>query len=224
MKEISGSPTEYYRFLTVLSCCLHSSRRSTRVSRNGRGHHRPACVLFLLHGGPYCRFLWCYMIWFQKTGCASHVSEEDFGLECMTAGERGIMSVDKDPGLESLGVKCALTKGVFLSFALASASAAALCQIPGKFINMGNKKDEYKEFCRKFAAHMTCEDDWWGMLVEISEQDSREQQRVLTRAVAGERVTAMVQSSLLCPNVRSSLLCMMSARTMASVRQALQVV
>ena len=31
-------------------------------------------------------------------------------------------------------------------------------KVPGKFINMGNKKDEYKEFCRKFAAHMTC--DW----------------------------------------------------------------
>ena len=35
---------------------------------------------------------------------------------------------------------------------------------------MGNKKDDYKEFCRKFAAHMTCEDDWWGMLVGGSDE------------------------------------------------------
>lgn len=70
--------------------------------------------------------------------CYSSFMEEDFGLECVSAGERGPMSMDK---------------------------------VPGKFINMGNKKDDYKEFCRKFAAHMTCEDDWWGMLVFLVVHD-----------------------------------------------------
>ena len=37
-------------------------------------------------------------------------------------------------------------------------------QIPGKFINMGNKKEEYEQFCIKFAGYMSSEDDWWGML------------------------------------------------------------
>eukprot|EP00440_Ansanella_granifera_P009365 gb/GFBE01010148.1/.p1 GENE.gb/GFBE01010148.1/~~gb/GFBE01010148.1/.p1 ORF type:complete len:494 (+),score=139.43 gb/GFBE01010148.1/:1-1482(+) len=44
-------------------------------------------------------------------------------------------------------------------------------KVPGKFINMGNKKDDYLEFCRKFASHMTCEDDWWGMLVFLVVHD-----------------------------------------------------
>ncbi|CAE7689109.1 ATL1 [Symbiodinium pilosum] len=70
--------------------------------------------------------------------CYSSFMEEDFGLECVSAGERGPMSMDK---------------------------------VPGKFINMGNKKDDYKQFCQKFAAHMTCEDDWWGMLVFLVVHD-----------------------------------------------------
>ena len=70
--------------------------------------------------------------------CYASVMEDDFGLECVSAGERGPMSMDK---------------------------------VPGKFINLGNKKDEYHDFCRKFAAHMTCEDDWWGMLVFLVVHD-----------------------------------------------------
>eukprot|EP00913_Durusdinium_trenchii_P023278 g21856.t1 len=41
---------------------------------------------------------------------------EEFGLECVSAGNRGPMSMDK---------------------------------VPGKFINLGNKKEDYNEFCRR---------------------------------------------------------------------------
>ena len=65
------------------------------------------------------------------------------------------MSMDKDSkgGIGRMPVICVCCRVFRIS------------KVPGKFINMGNKKDDYKQFCQKFAAHMTCEDDWWGMLV-----------------------------------------------------------
>ncbi|CAE7655432.1 unnamed protein product, partial [Symbiodinium pilosum] len=63
---------------------------------------------------------------------SAHDDKEEFGLNCVSAGKRGPMSVD---------------------------------QVPGKFINMGNKKVEYYQFCEKFAKHMESEADWWGMMV-----------------------------------------------------------
>lgn len=70
--------------------------------------------------------------------CYSTSLQEDFGLECVSAGNRGPMSMDK---------------------------------VPGKFINLGNKKNDYNEFCRKFAMFMTSEDDWWSMLVFLVVHD-----------------------------------------------------
>merc|ERR1719478_969439 len=44
-------------------------------------------------------------------------------------------------------------------------------KIPGKFINIGRKPDEYKKFCDDFAACMPTEDDWWAMLVFLAVHD-----------------------------------------------------
>ena len=56
---------------------------------------------------------------------------------------------------------------------------------------MGNKKDDYKEFCRKFAAHMTCEDDWWGMLVGGSDDRASPRQESYTSAAVHGPVLAL---------------------------------
>jgi hypothetical protein len=64
--------------------------------------------------------------------------DDDFGLDCVSKGERGPMSMDK---------------------------------VPGKFINIGNKPDQYKEFCKGFAKGMDSEDDWWAMLVFLAVHD-----------------------------------------------------
>lgn len=63
---------------------------------------------------------------------------DEFGLEAVSAGQRGPMSMDK---------------------------------VPGKFLNMGNKREDYIEFCKKFESYMTCEDDWWGMMVFLVVHD-----------------------------------------------------
>lgn len=60
------------------------------------------------------------------------------GLELVSAGERGPMSVDK---------------------------------VPGKFINMGSKPEEYKQFCEEFGKGMETDDDWWSMLVFLVVHD-----------------------------------------------------
>lgn len=70
--------------------------------------------------------------------CYSTAGGEDFGLEAVSAGQRGPMSMDK---------------------------------VPGKFINIGNKKDDYLMFCKKFADTMESEDDWWAMLVFLIVHD-----------------------------------------------------
>jgi len=44
-------------------------------------------------------------------------------------------------------------------------------KVPGKFINMGNKPDEYKQFCLTFAEGMKSEEDWWAMLVFLAVHD-----------------------------------------------------
>merc|ERR1719272_2560452 len=44
-------------------------------------------------------------------------------------------------------------------------------KVPGKFINMGNKPDDYKVFCDDFAKGMNSEDDWWAMLVFLAVHD-----------------------------------------------------
>eukprot|EP00932_Pfiesteria_piscicida_P007146 SRR837773.17134.p2 GENE.SRR837773.17134~~SRR837773.17134.p2 ORF type:complete len:151 (+),score=60.57 SRR837773.17134:63-455(+) len=44
-------------------------------------------------------------------------------------------------------------------------------KVPGKFINLGNKPDEYKAYCEKFAKEMKSEDDWWTMLVFLAVHD-----------------------------------------------------
>merc|ERR1719183_1449951 len=47
----------------------------------------------------------------------------------------------------------------------------SLDQVPGKFINMGNKPKEYEEFCKRFADAMEDEGDWWAMLVFLAVHD-----------------------------------------------------
>merc|ERR1719428_2129753 len=64
--------------------------------------------------------------------------DDDFGIDAVSKGNRGPMSLDK---------------------------------VPGKFINMGSKPDQYKEFCRQFAKDMPTEDDWWAMLVFLAVHD-----------------------------------------------------
>ena len=123
--------------------------------------------------------------------------QEDFGLECVSAGERGPMSMDK-------AAKHA-AKHVRATPLLVLLSVLLDVQVPGKFINMGNKKDEYKQFCRKFAAHMTCEDDWWGMLARSLELQHQ------SRSPFGS-------STDCCQPFRSFWSCMTSARMTASVR------
>lgn len=69
--------------------------------------------------------------------CYSSAHDEEFGLECVSAGQRGPMSLDQAPGPAATG----------------------------KFINMGNKKTEYYHFCENFAKHVATEADWWGMMI-----------------------------------------------------------
>lgn len=64
--------------------------------------------------------------------------DDDFGIDAVSKGNRGPMSLDK---------------------------------VPGKFINMGSKPDQYKEFCKVFATGMTSEEDWWAMLVFLAVHD-----------------------------------------------------
>merc|ERR1719181_2490589 len=52
------------------------------------------------------------------------IQDDYFGLDCVSKGNRGPMSIDK---------------------------------VPGKFINMGNKPDQYKKFCDDFAKAMESE-------------------------------------------------------------------
>lgn len=68
---------------------------------------------------------------------ATH-SGDDFGLDCVSKGNRGPMSMDK---------------------------------VPGKFINLGGKPAQYKEFCDTFAEGMQSEEDWWAMLVFLAVHD-----------------------------------------------------
>eukprot|EP00441_Pelagodinium_beii_P022603 CAMPEP_0197659190 /NCGR_PEP_ID=MMETSP1338-20131121/46512_1 /TAXON_ID=43686 ORGANISM="Pelagodinium beii, Strain RCC1491" /NCGR_SAMPLE_ID=MMETSP1338 /ASSEMBLY_ACC=CAM_ASM_000754 /LENGTH=499 /DNA_ID=CAMNT_0043235985 /DNA_START=85 /DNA_END=1584 /DNA_ORIENTATION=- len=77
--------------------------------------------------GAMIALLSCY-----STAHGDFGMEEDFGLDSVSAGERGPMSTDK---------------------------------VPGKFISMGNKRQEYIDWCQQFAARMISEDDWWSMLV-----------------------------------------------------------
>lgn len=70
--------------------------------------------------------------------CYAAVNGDEFGLETVSKGDRGPMSVDK---------------------------------VPGKFISMGNKPDEYQRFCNNFAEGMLSEDDWWSMLVFLAVHD-----------------------------------------------------
>lgn len=42
---------------------------------------------------------------------------------------------------------------------------------PGKFINLGNKPEEYAKFCSKFAEFMKGEEDWWAMMVFLAVHD-----------------------------------------------------
>jgi len=60
------------------------------------------------------------------------------GLQMVSHGERGPMSMDK---------------------------------VPGKFINIGNKPEDYKKFCDEFAKFMKSEEDWWAMLVFLAVHD-----------------------------------------------------
>jgi hypothetical protein len=57
--------------------------------------------------------------------------DSEFGLDAVSKGARGPMSLD---------------------------------QVPGKFINMGSKPDQYTEFCKTFAMGMDSEEDWWAIL------------------------------------------------------------
>jgi len=44
-------------------------------------------------------------------------------------------------------------------------------KVPGKFINLGNKPDEFQKFCDTFAMGMKTEEDWWAMLVFLAIHD-----------------------------------------------------
>lgn len=70
--------------------------------------------------------------------CYAYVQGDDFGIQAVSAGQRGPMSMDK---------------------------------IPGKFINIGNKPDDYKQFCTEFATGMPTEEDWWAMMVFLAVHD-----------------------------------------------------
>lgn len=64
--------------------------------------------------------------------------DSEFGLDAVSKGARGPMSLD---------------------------------QVPGKFINMGSKPDQYTEFCKTFAMGMDSEEDWWAMFVFLAVHD-----------------------------------------------------
>jgi hypothetical protein len=70
--------------------------------------------------------------------CYASIQGDDFGMDCVSKGNRGPMSIDK---------------------------------VPGKFINMGGKPDQYKQFCEGFADSMKSEEDWWAMLVFLAVHD-----------------------------------------------------
>lgn len=70
--------------------------------------------------------------------CYATSMGDDFGMDCVSKGARGPMSLDK---------------------------------VPGKFINMGAKPDQYKQFCDTFAEGMANEDDWWAMFVFLAVHD-----------------------------------------------------
>jgi hypothetical protein len=70
--------------------------------------------------------------------CYASSIGDDFGLDMVSKGSRGPMSMDK---------------------------------IPGKFINMGGKPKEYKDFCDLFAKSLPTEDDWWAMMVFLAVHD-----------------------------------------------------
>lgn len=44
-------------------------------------------------------------------------------------------------------------------------------KIPGKFINIGNKPEEYEAFCKIVAENMKSEEDWWAMMVFLAVHD-----------------------------------------------------
>lgn len=63
---------------------------------------------------------------------------------------------------DDFGLDCA-TKG--------NRGPMSMDKVPGKFINMGAKPDQYKEFCDTFAQGMDSEEDWWSMLVFLAVHD-----------------------------------------------------